>query len=42
MLKEDISQKESKQLKYLLERSQHIVERLKFKSETGVLKCLPV
>ena len=40
-LKEEVSQSESKNLRLLLEKSSHIIERLKFKSETGVLRSLP-
>lgn len=41
-LKEEVSQAESKNLKLLLEKSGHMIERLKFKSETGVLRSLPL
>jgi hypothetical protein len=37
-----VSQTESKNLRLLLEKSSHIIERLKFKSETGVLRSLPL
>lgn len=40
-LSEEISQHKARQLKQLLERSRHIIERIKFKSETGFLKYMP-